>query len=96
MREYLITQILSFYSSGSYTTSLPLDYIKKAKILLVYKMNGVTPPEDHGFPFRVIAESKYGYKWSKCFTKIELTNDPNYKGYWEERGFSNAADISQP
>jgi len=85
-----------FYSSDGYTTSLPLDYIKEAKILLAYKMNGVTLPEDHGFPFRVVAESKYGYKWAKWVTKIELTNDPNYKGYWEERGFSNAADISQP
>jgi len=47
-----------FYSSGGYNTSLPLAYIKEAKILLAYKMNGVKPPEDHGFPFRVVAESK--------------------------------------
>lgn len=85
-----------FYSSDGYTTSLPLDYIEEAKILLAYKMNGITLSEDHGFPFRVVAESKYGYKWAKWVTKIELTNDPNYKGYWEERGFSNDANISTP
>ncbi|MGC8979724.1 molybdopterin-dependent oxidoreductase [Caldisericum sp.] len=85
-----------FYSLDGYTTSLPLDYIKAEKIILAYKMNGVTLPEDHGFPFRVVAESKYGYKWAKWVTKIELTNDPNYKGYWEERGFSNDANISTP
>ncbi len=85
-----------FYSSDGYSTSLPLNYIRDEKILLAYKMNNIALPEDHGFPFRVVAEAKYGYKWAKWVTKIELSNDPNYKGYWEERGFSNDADIENP
>jgi DMSO/TMAO reductase YedYZ molybdopterin-dependent catalytic subunit len=85
-----------FYCSDSYTTSLPLDYIRDEKILFAYKMNGITLPPEQGFPFRVVAEAKYGYKWAKWVTKIEVSDDPNYKGYWEESGYSNDANISQP
>lgn len=85
-----------FHCADGYTTSLPLDYINNEKILLAYKVNGITLPRDYGFPFRVVAESKYGYKWAKWVVGIEVTDDPNYKGYWESRGFSNEADIEHP
>lgn len=40
-----------------------------------------------------MTESKRGYKWVKWVTRIELSNDPDYEGYWESRGFSNDADL---
>ncbi|MGB9832039.1 MAG: molybdopterin-dependent oxidoreductase [Caldisericum exile] len=85
-----------FHCVDGYSTSLPLDYIKNEKILLAYKVNGIILPRDYGFPFRVVAESKYGYKWAKWVVGIEVSNDPNYRGYWESRGFSNEADIEHP
>jgi DMSO/TMAO reductase YedYZ molybdopterin-dependent catalytic subunit len=42
----------------------------------------------------VVAESKWGYKWVKWVTKLELSDDPNYRGYWESRGYNNDADLS--
>lgn len=82
-----------FYASDNYSTSLPLDYVVNNNILLAYKMNGVTLPQEKGFPFQLVAESKYGYKWIKWVTRIEFSNNESYLGYWESRGYSNEADV---
>jgi DMSO/TMAO reductase YedYZ molybdopterin-dependent catalytic subunit len=85
-----------FYAYDGYSTSLPLDYIEKNDILLAYGMNNVTLPEDRGYPFQLVAEDKWGYKWIKWVTKIELSNDPSYRGYWEQRGYSIGGDTWSP
>ena len=82
-----------FHAYDGYTTSLPLDYIRDQDIMLAYRMNGVVLPPERGAPFQLVAESKWGYKWIKWVTEIELSNDVNYKGYWESRGYSNVADL---
>jgi DMSO/TMAO reductase YedYZ molybdopterin-dependent catalytic subunit len=82
-----------FYAYDGYSTSLKIDYILENDILVAYKMNGLTLPPERGFPFQLVAESKYGYKWIKWITEIELSNNEDYKGFWERRGFSNDADI---
>lgn len=82
-----------FSANDGYTTALPLDYIVNKNIVLAYKMNNLTLPEDRGFPFQLVAESQYGYKWIKWVTGIELSDDPNYLGYWESWGYPNDASI---
>ena len=82
-----------FYAYDGYSTSLPLDYITNKNILIAYKMNGLVLPPERGFPFQLVAESQYGYKWVKWITKIELTDNPDYRGYWESRGYPNNATI---
>jgi DMSO/TMAO reductase YedYZ molybdopterin-dependent catalytic subunit len=42
-----------------------------------------------------VAEDKWGYKWIKWIEKIELSDNAAYKGYWEQRGFSNTADLEK-
>lgn len=41
--------------------------------MLAYKMNGVTLPPERGFPFQVVAQSKWGYKWVKWVTNAPDT-----------------------
>ncbi|MEN6462533.1 MAG: molybdopterin-dependent oxidoreductase [Syntrophomonas sp.] len=82
-----------FHCQDGYTTSLPLDYIREKNILLAYKENGQVLPKKLGYPFIVIAEDKYGYKWARWVTEIELSDNAQYKGYWEQRGYSNNADV---
>jgi DMSO/TMAO reductase YedYZ molybdopterin-dependent catalytic subunit len=84
-----------FYAYDGYTSSLPLDYVMNNNILLAYKMNNVTLPPERGFPFQLVAEDKWGYKWVKWVTGIELSGDPNYKGYWESNGYLNSGDLNQ-
>lgn len=78
-----------------YSTSLPLAYFLDNDILLAYSMNGVELPPERGFPFQLVAEDKWGYKWIKWVTGIELTDDPTYRGYWESRGYSNSGDLDE-
>ena len=89
------TEIVIFHAYDGYTTSLPIDYIVDNDILMAYKMNDVILPPERGFPFQLVAESKWGYKWIKWITEIELSDDANYRGYWESRGYSNSADLDR-
>ena len=82
-----------FHAHDGYTSSLPIDFIASKDLLMAYKMNGVTLPPERGFPFQLVAEDKWGYKWVKWITQIEVSEDEGYRGYWESRGYSNDADL---
>jgi DMSO/TMAO reductase YedYZ molybdopterin-dependent catalytic subunit len=84
-----------FYAYDGYSTSFPIEYITDNDIIMAYKMNNVTIPPERGFPFQLVAESKWGYKWIKWITTIELSDNTNYRGYWESRGYSNNADLDK-
>jgi DMSO/TMAO reductase YedYZ molybdopterin-dependent catalytic subunit len=84
-----------FTAHDGYTTSFPLDYLMNRDILMAYSMNNVTLPGERGYPFELVAEDKWGYKWIKWIEKIELTDDPAYRGYWEQRGYSNSGDLDK-
>jgi DMSO/TMAO reductase YedYZ molybdopterin-dependent catalytic subunit len=82
-----------FYAYDGYSTSLPLNYIIDNNIIIAYKMNNVTLPPERGYPFQLVAENKLGYKWIKWITTIEVSDNPDYRGFWESRGYSNNADL---
>ncbi len=82
-----------FHAVDGYTTSLPLQDIIDKQLIMAYSANGLPLPDEMGYPFIVVAEDKLGYKWARWVTGIELSDDPTYRGYWEERGYSNDADI---
>ena len=85
-------QVLIFYAQDGYTTSLPLSYIVNDNIMIAYKVNNVTLPPEEGFPFQLVAEGKLGYKWIKWVTKIEVSDNVNFRGYWESNGYNNDAN----
>ena len=86
--------IVIFHAYDGYTTSFPIEYIMDNNILMAYKMNDITIPPERGFPFELVAESKWGYKWIKWITRIELSDDVNFRGYWEKRGYSNSGNLT--
>ncbi len=92
-KEEAVTVI--FGSVDGYTTSLPLETIKSKELILAYGANGLDLPPEMGYPFIVVAEDKLGYKWARWVNSITLSDDPNYKGYWEQRGYPNDADVSE-
>lgn len=75
-----------------YSTSLPLGFFYDLDIILAYRMNGVTMPPERGFPFQLVAEDRWGYKWIKWVVEIEVSDDESYEGYWESRGYSNEGE----
>ncbi|MFC2013268.1 molybdopterin-dependent oxidoreductase [Chloroflexota bacterium] len=88
-------KIVIFHAEDGYTTSMLLDYILDNDILMAYKMNEILLPKERGFPFQLVAESKWGYKWVKWITEIELSDDLDYEGFWESRGYSNSANLDE-
>jgi DMSO/TMAO reductase YedYZ molybdopterin-dependent catalytic subunit len=84
-----------FTAADGYTTSLPLDFVVGRDILLAYRMNNVTMPVERGYPFELVAEDRWGYKWIRWVTGIRLSDDPTYRGYWESRGFSTTGDLNR-
>ncbi|MBN1692759.1 MAG: molybdopterin-dependent oxidoreductase [Dehalococcoidales bacterium] len=88
-------KVVIFHAYDGYTTSLPIEYIMDNPIIMAYKMNDITMPPERGYPFALVAESKWGYKWIKWITQIELSDDIDYKGFWELRGFSNSGNITE-
>ncbi len=88
-------KVVIFHAYDGYTTSFPIEYVMDNDIILAYKMNGLTLPPDRGYPFQLVAENKWGYKWIKWVTEIELSDDVDYLGFWESRGYSNSADLDE-
>jgi len=85
-----------FHAVDGYTTSLPLGEILSGSLLLAYDANGIPLPPEMGYPFIFVAEDKWGYKWARWVSRIELSSDPSYKGYWEGYGYSNEGNLDQP
>ena len=84
-----------FHADDGYSTSFPLSYLIDNPIIMAYQMNNLTLPREQGFPFQLVAEDKWGYKWAKWITGIEVTDDPSYQGYWESRGYAQDGDLNR-
>ena len=91
-------KILIFHTSDvpEGYTSLDLGYIRDNNIIIGMKLNDITLPQERGFPFQVVAESKFGYKWAKLVTRIEVSDNTAFKGYWESYGYNNVGDANGP
>lgn len=86
-------KVVIFHAYDGDTTSFPIDYVMDNDIIMAYKMNDVKLPPERGFPFQLVAEDKWGYKWIKWITEIELSDDEDYRGYWESNGYPNSGSL---
>lgn len=84
-----------FHCVDGYTTSIPLEYIVENDIILAYSSNNITLPPSLGYPFIVVAEDKLGYKWARWVNEIELSDEEDYEGFWESRGYENEAAVPE-
>ncbi|MBS3787536.1 molybdopterin-dependent oxidoreductase [Candidatus Bipolaricaulota bacterium] len=85
-----------FHAADGYTSSLSVEHIMDNNIIIADHLNGIQLPPEQGFPFQLVAEQKWGYKWVRWITKIELSANDDYKGYWESRGYSDDGDLDEP
>jgi DMSO/TMAO reductase YedYZ molybdopterin-dependent catalytic subunit len=79
-----------FRAADGYSDSIRLDRAMAGDILLAHKMNGVPLPQGHGFPARIIVPGVYGMKSVQWLTEIEVV-DQDYKGYYQQKGWSDKA-----
>ena len=66
-------QFLDVNGAGRKSVSIPVKKIKQKKIFLAYEVNGVTLPQKHGFPLRLVYEDEYGSSWVKYVDKIVVS-----------------------
>jgi DMSO/TMAO reductase YedYZ molybdopterin-dependent catalytic subunit len=83
---------VTFECADGYTTSLSLDELSGDDIFLATKFDGKNLEEGLGAPLRLIVPSKYAYKSAMWITRIKFTEKKEV-GYWEKRGYSDAADV---
>jgi len=75
-----------------YTTCIPLDVALKERTLLAYEFDGEPLEADYGGPLRIFCPYLWGYKSAKSVVAIRLV-DRSIPGYWEVRGYPDAAEI---
>ncbi len=80
------------YAVDDYSDSIHLSKALEPTTLVALRMNGQTLPAGHGFPARLLVPGIYGMKHVKWINRIEVTTQ-DYQGYWQQRGWSDEADI---
>jgi DMSO/TMAO reductase YedYZ molybdopterin-dependent catalytic subunit len=77
-------------SADGFYESVEMQDMQDPRTLLVYGMNGVSLPIDHGYPLRIYLPNRYGMKQPKWIISMEAI-DHNASGYWVDRGWSAEA-----
>jgi len=81
-----------FYASDGFSSSLTIERVLHPTTLIALQANGSVLSYADGYPYRLVVPCKYGYKWVKGITEIEVV-DYDYKGTWESMDYSDEADI---
>jgi DMSO/TMAO reductase YedYZ molybdopterin-dependent catalytic subunit len=81
-----------FKCADGYTTSLPLKDLMQDDVILAYMLNGEDLPIPLGGPMRLVVPAKYAYKSALWVAEIIFMPDRKL-GFWEERGYSDTADV---
>jgi len=77
-------------STDDFFEGVKMDDILDDRTLLVYDMNGVPLPRDHGFPLRIYIPNRYGMKQPKWIESIQMVDD-EVQGFWVIRNWSKDA-----
>jgi methionine sulfoxide reductase catalytic subunit len=82
-------------SADSYYESFELEELLRPRVLFVLRMNSQPLSREHGFPLRLIAPFKYGYKNIKYITSIKFL-DSRKRNYWSNSGPYSVDGTIQP
>ncbi|MBC8288022.1 MAG: molybdopterin-dependent oxidoreductase [Nitrospinae bacterium] len=85
VRPHASAQGVVFHCGDEYKEYLSREALNKDRVLLVHSMNGQPLSDAHGFPLRLIAPSKYGYKNPKAILEMEYVAEQQ-AGTWSKIG----------
>jgi DMSO/TMAO reductase YedYZ molybdopterin-dependent catalytic subunit len=57
---------------GRKTRKFTIDEVMRDKIFIAYGVNGQILPERHGFPMRLVAEDRKGWRWVKYLNRLTV------------------------
>lgn len=78
-----------------YERALPIDEALRPEVLLVWELNGIPLPLQHGFPLRVIVPGWYGMTQVKWLQRITVL-DKAFWGYQQNVFYRIAQDDNDP
>jgi len=81
-----------FECADGYTTALSLEDLLDDDVVLAYRHNGSALESSLGGPLRLVIPKKYAYKSAMWLTRIRFMKTRRL-GYWEQRGYSDTADV---
>jgi DMSO/TMAO reductase YedYZ molybdopterin-dependent catalytic subunit len=81
-----------FRAADGYSDSIPAALGRDPSVLLAIAQNRRPLTQDHGFPCRLRVPPIYGMKNVKWIESIEVVGS-DYRGYWQQRGWSDAAEV---
>jgi len=81
-----------FRAADGFSDSIRLERAMAGDVLIAHGMNGGPLPQGHGFPARIIVPGCYGMKSVQWLTEIEVV-DHEYKGYYQQKGWSDEAIV---
>jgi DMSO/TMAO reductase YedYZ molybdopterin-dependent catalytic subunit len=85
-----VTHVMVWADFG-YSANLPIADFAADDTLFATHRDGAELTPEHGYPLRLVVPSRYAWKSVKWVRAVEyLTRDR--RGFWEERGYHNAAD----
>ena len=85
-----VTHVMVWADFG-YSANIPIAAFADSDTLLATHRDGAELEPEHGYPLRLVVPSRYAWKSVKWVRAVEyLTRDR--RGFWEERGYHNAAD----
>ena len=85
IRPHASAQGVVFHCGDEYKEYLSREALNQDRVLLVHSMNGESLSDAHGFPLRLIAPSKYGYKNPKAILEMEYVAEQQ-AGTWSKIG----------
>ncbi|MGD0205377.1 MAG: molybdopterin-dependent oxidoreductase [Dehalococcoidia bacterium] len=80
---------VALYAADSFSTDLTVTTAMREDIILAYERDGEPLPEK----VQLVVPCKWGYKWIKELTHIELV-DYNFLGTYESGSYSDEADTT--
>ncbi len=83
---------VAFGCADGYTVGIPLALALDHGTLVALEMNGVPPPQRHGFPARVVVPGRYGMFHAKWITSITLVTE-EFLGFWQGKGWTNKGEV---
>ena len=84
-------RFIVFEAPADYSSSIPIQDVKKGNVILAHGFSGRPLPKAHGAPLRSLVPDRYFYKSVKWVQRIKFTKEDE-PGYYETRGYSNNAD----
>jgi len=79
------------FSTGGYTTNLPLEDLAGGKAWIAFEHDGVPLPPEHGGPARLLVPHLYLWKSAKWVAGLRIM-DHDEPGFWEELGYHQRGD----